>query len=90
MPSQAGTYDWVASYDGDSNNNGFTTSCGATNEEVTVNSPAGGQLAASTTSTTTPVTGADLFGPGLAGGLAIILGAMMIAVALRVRRLRSH
>ncbi len=86
-PSAAGTYDWVASYDGDSNNNAFTTSCGAANEEVTVNSRAGGQLAASIT---TPVTGAGLFGPGLVGGLAIILGALMITVATRIRRLRSH
>jgi hypothetical protein len=86
-PSATGTYDWVASYAGDSNNNGFVTSCGAANEEVTVNSPAGGQLAASTT---TPVTGADLFGPGLAGGLAIIFGALMAVLGTRVRRLRIH
>ncbi len=41
-----GTYNWVASYSGDSNNNGFTASCGAAGETLTV-------LRASPTVTTT-------------------------------------
>jgi hypothetical protein len=28
--------DWIASYAGDSNNNGFTTTCGATTEQISV------------------------------------------------------
>jgi len=35
----AGVYNWIASYSGDSNNNGFTTFCGDANEELSV-SPA--------------------------------------------------
>src|SRR4029078_11644315 len=32
----AGTYYWKASYPGDGNNNGFTTSCGDANEQIFV------------------------------------------------------
>ena len=35
-PPGAGTYYWVASYQGDSNNNAFTTSCGNSGETLTV------------------------------------------------------
>ena len=35
-PSTFGTYYWRASYPGDSNNDGFTTGCGDTNETLTV------------------------------------------------------
>ena len=35
--SAVGTYYWRATYSGDANNNGFTTSCGATGETLTVN-----------------------------------------------------
>ena len=35
-PSSPGTYLWVASYGGDSDNNGATASCGATGESVVV------------------------------------------------------
>jgi hypothetical protein len=34
----AGTYYWIASYAGDTNNNGFTTSCGDPNEELVITS----------------------------------------------------
>src|SRR2546427_442368 len=36
-PSAAGTYHWIASYTGDSNNSPFTTACGADGETLTVN-----------------------------------------------------
>lgn len=40
-PKSTGTYLWVASYSGDSLNNGATNACGAAGESVTV-SAAGG------------------------------------------------
>src|SRR5437899_163485 len=33
---RSGTYQWLASYAGDANNNGFTTSCGDSGEQLTV------------------------------------------------------
>jgi hypothetical protein len=38
-PTTAGTYQWIASYAGDANNNGFTTKCGDPNEQLTVIPP---------------------------------------------------
>jgi hypothetical protein len=38
-PPNPGTYYWLASYGGDSSNNGDTTACGASNEEITVANP---------------------------------------------------
>ncbi len=35
-PTAAGTYYWIADYAGDTNNEGFTTSCGDDNEDITV------------------------------------------------------
>jgi hypothetical protein len=35
-PPGAGTYTWIASYGGDSNNNGFTTKCTDPNEQIVV------------------------------------------------------
>src|SRR5256712_3828720 len=35
-PSTAGTYLWIASYNGDANNNAVSTACGATGETLTV------------------------------------------------------
>jgi len=35
-PTAPGTYQWIASYAGDANNNGFTTACGASGEHLTV------------------------------------------------------
>ncbi len=35
-PTAAGTYHWIASYPGDTNNSGYTTTCGAANEQVTI------------------------------------------------------
>ncbi len=60
-PSSTGTYYWVASYAGDSNNNGFTTACGAANESVAVSPPPTIQIVVppltSTTTTTVASTG---------------------------------
>ena len=39
-PNAAGTYYWVASYGGDSNNNAVATTCGAVGETLTVNAVA--------------------------------------------------
>ena len=36
-PALPGTYNWVATYNGDGNNAAFTEPCGSTNESVTVN-----------------------------------------------------
>ena len=35
-PQTAGTYYWIASYVGDTNNNGFTTTCGDSQEQIVV------------------------------------------------------
>ena len=42
-PSQAGTYRWIASYSGDTNNKAVTSACNAANESVTI-SPVGPSL----------------------------------------------
>ncbi|MGA7173251.1 MAG: Ig-like domain repeat protein, partial [Candidatus Dormiibacterota bacterium] len=81
----AGSYELQASYAGDTNNLAEVSACGT--EPLTVSSPVGGQLAASTG---TPVTGADLFGPGIAAALALLIGALLLAVGTRVLRLRSR
>ena len=52
-PPASGIYYWIASYAGDSNDNGFTTLCAAINEQVTINkaTPAIGTVASPTTGT---------------------------------------
>ena len=82
----AGDYEFQASYAGDNNNQAAKSACGT--EPLTVSSPVGKVLAASTTKT--PTTGADLVGPGLAGALALLLGGLLIMVGTRVTRLRSR
>jgi len=82
--SAAGTYYWQAMYSGDSLNESATSAC--TSEQLVVN-PVGGQLAASTG---TPVTGADLFGPGLLGVIALLLGGVLVITGRRVGRVRSR
>jgi hypothetical protein len=42
LPIGVGTYYWTASYSGDPNNNGFTTSCGVTSETLTADLGSGG------------------------------------------------
>jgi hypothetical protein len=81
-PAQQGSYYWVASYSGDSNNNGYTSPCQVTSETITVSS-SGGVLGASTT---TPGTGADLAIPGAIATLLALLGAAMVAFGTRLRR----
>lgn len=78
-----GTYELQANFLGDQNDATAASACGT--ELLTVSSPVGGQLAASTG---TPVTGADLAGPGLAGILALLLGSMLLVAGARVIRLR--
>ncbi len=51
-PSAAGKYYWIASYIGDSNNKGFSTTCGDDNETVTI-SP----VSPSITTVASPTTG---------------------------------
>ncbi len=51
-PPAAGTYYWKASYAGDTNNNGFTTACGGTNEQIAV-----GKASPTITTSATPATG---------------------------------
>jgi hypothetical protein len=51
-PASAGTYHWIASYAGDANNTGFTTTCGASNEQVVV-----GKAAPTITTQASPTTG---------------------------------
>ncbi len=51
-PPAAGTYYWKASYAGDTNNNGFTTACGGTNEQIVV-----GKASPTISTSTTPTTG---------------------------------
>ncbi|MGH7608512.1 MAG: hypothetical protein ACREOD_01005 [Candidatus Dormibacteria bacterium] len=83
----AGTYYWLAIFSGDANNASVSESCGT--EKVVVTSTGGGSgtLGASTTSSSTPGTGADLFGPGLAGALTLLLGGLLLIAGRRWRRL---
>lgn len=81
----AGSYEAQASFAGDSNDNVAVSACGS--EPLTVSSPAGGVLAASTT---TPITGADLFGPGLIGAIAMLLGGMLLVAGRRVLRIKAR
>ncbi|MGA7361826.1 MAG: hypothetical protein WBZ07_02585 [Candidatus Dormiibacterota bacterium] len=76
-----GTYYWDVIFTGDTYNN-TVSSCG---EPVTISTPAGSVLAASIG---TPVTGADLFGPGLAGAIAMLLGGLLLIVGRRALRVR--
>jgi LPXTG-site transpeptidase (sortase) family protein len=50
-PTAAGTYYWIASYAGDTNNMGFTTACGATTEQIVV-----GQASQTISTTASPTT----------------------------------
>ena len=84
-PAQQGSYYWVATYAGDSNNNPYTSPCQVGSETITVSS-SGGVLGASTT---TPGTGADLAVPGAIATLLALLGAMMVAFGTRLRRRRA-
>jgi len=52
MPTTPGTYYWIASYPGDTNNDAYTTTCGATNEEITT-----GKASPSITTTASPASG---------------------------------
>jgi hypothetical protein len=77
----AGSYELQATFAGDPDDTSATSTCGT--ELLTVSGPVGGQLAASTG---TPVTGADLAGPGLVGLLAVLLGAVVLFAGFRLRR----
>jgi hypothetical protein len=50
-PPVAGTYYWIASYAGDTNNNGFTTGCGDADEQIVI-SPASPTIATVASPTT--------------------------------------
>ncbi len=65
-PSQAGTYFWIASYSGDSNNNPFTASCGDNGETLTVQ-PAGPSI-------TTTVSPSSITSAGSASDTATLSG----------------
>lgn len=80
----SGTYYWDAIFTGDSYNNSVSL-CG---EPVIITAGTGGGVLAA--STTTPITGADMFGPGLVGALAMFLGGMMLVVGRRVLRVKAR
>jgi hypothetical protein len=79
-PTQAGTYQWTASYDGDTNNNQAASGCGAESVVISKGSPSitttpspGGGVSITPVTDTTTVTGGDnptgtitfnLYGPG--------------------------
>jgi hypothetical protein len=77
----AGSYELEAFFAQDPDDNSANSGCGS--ELLVVSTPVGGQLAASTG---TPITGADLAGPGLAGILASLLGGALIFAGVRLRR----
>ena len=83
----AGTYEFLASFAGDSNDSPATSSCGSEPLSVTTATtvPAGGQLAASVT---TPTTGAEISGPGLAAVLFLFLGAVLLVAGRQLLRIR--
>jgi hypothetical protein len=78
----AGSYEFQASYAGDSANLSSQSTCGSEPLMVT----GGGELAASTT---TPTTGAELASNGLAGAIAMFFGGLLLIVGRRVRRART-
>jgi hypothetical protein len=84
-PTAAGTYLWQVQFNAvsDPNNLSSQVFCG---EPVTLSTPAGGQLAASTT---TPVTGSGLGTAGLIGGLVVLLGGLTLFAGARLRRQHS-
>ncbi len=74
-PAAAGTYYWIASYPGDNNNTGFTTTCGDSNEQIAVVAKATPTLATSLHASSIPVGSTDYdtatlsgFAPGGGGG----------------------
>jgi Domain of unknown function DUF11 len=76
-PAAAGTYYWIASYAGDANNNGFTTTCGDSNEEILVLAPS---LGITKTADATPVSEGTSIGftvtvtnagPGIASNVTV-------------------
>ncbi|MGA9774888.1 MAG: hypothetical protein WBU92_03090, partial [Candidatus Dormiibacterota bacterium] len=82
----AGNYYWQAAYSGDANNGSATSPCTSSNNEllaVTSTPAAGGVLGASTS---TPGTGADLLLPGLLAALAALVGSLLLAVGIKLRR----
>ncbi len=80
----SGTYYWDAIFTGDSFNNSVSL-CG---EPVSVTAGTGGGVLAA--STTTPITGADIFGPGLVGAIAMLLGGMLLVAGRRVLRIKAR
>jgi hypothetical protein len=80
----SGTYYWDAIFTGDSFNNSVSL-CG---EPVSVTAGTGGGVLAA--STTTPITGADMFGPGLVGAIAMLLGGMLLVAGRRVIRVKPR
>jgi hypothetical protein len=77
--SKAGTYNWIAVYNGDSNNVSSNDKCG--DEPVNITAPTGGVKGI-----TTPGTGAAL---PLAPGMGLLLGGLGLAVAA-ARKLREE
>jgi hypothetical protein len=75
-PTTTGTYEWVATYNGDDGNLTAVSSCGS--EPVTI-------VAAAVLGITTPNTGAELAG-ALAEGLGLMLAGAGIVVYARRRR----
>lgn len=87
----AGSYELQAVYAGDPSKDLTNNSlCGSellTVGGAGVGGAGGGVLAASTT---TPITGAGLFGPGLAGAIALLFGGLMVLVGRRLLRVRAR
>jgi len=84
-PTAAGTYLWQVQFNAvsDPNNLSSQVFCG---EPVSLSTPVGGQLAASTT---TPVTGSGLGTAGLIGGLVVLFGGLTLVAGARLRRQHS-
>ena len=55
-PASTGTYYWQASYSGDANNNGYTTTCGDVNETIVISTPTATPTATSTNTATATAT----------------------------------
>jgi hypothetical protein len=73
-PAAAGTYHWIASYAGDANSTGFTTTCGAANEQVVV-----AKAAPTLTTQATPTTGTAGLGINPVKDTATFAGATSVA-----------
>ena len=76
-PTGSGTYRWIATYNGDANNNPVSGPCNDTNESVTITAIPLAPLL--------PATGTSIAPPAGVGGVLVVVGIGMLLAARRRR-----